>query len=306
MFDASIQQNLASRRYEVVHATTYSYSEAVPLCHNEVHLLPRDTARQTCLGHRLEVRPAVSSLDECRDYFGNYAAFFTVQERHAQLEVIARSEVQLLGAAYIDPGLTPSWEQVRDAACGSGLEALGARQFVVDSPHSASSAALAEFAAPSFGPGRPWLEAVLDLTLRINRDFVYDPNATNVTTPLHEVLRLRRGVCQDFAHLQIGCLRSLRLPARYISGYLLTHPAESTDRLVGADASHAWLAAWCPELGWVEFDPTNNLVPSLDHVTVAWGRDYSDVCPIKGVFIGGGDHSMTVSVDVRPIEDPPA
>jgi transglutaminase-like putative cysteine protease len=167
----------------------------------------------------------------------------------------------------------------------------------------ATSEDLYRYAAESFPPRRPWLAGVLDLTARIHADFVYDPAATNVSTPLAEVLQARRGVCQDFAHLEIGCLRAMGLAARYTSGYLLTMPAPGQPRLIGADASHAWLSAWCPGLSWVDLDPTNNVVPCLDHITVAWGRDYNDVCPIKGVFVGGGQHSMSVSVDVRPLEN---
>ncbi len=184
-------------------------------------------------------------------------------------------------------------------------EELDVWQYLYDSDHVTTSADLAEFARRSFTPGRPWLAATLDLMLRIHREFVYDPAATSISTRLESVLALRRGVCQDFAHLQIGCLRSLGLPARYVSGYLLTTPPPGKPRLVGADASHAWISAWCPGVGWVDFDPTNNLVPTLGHITVGWGRDYGDVCPIKGVFIGGGEHAMKVSVDVQPIDVQP-
>jgi transglutaminase-like putative cysteine protease len=298
---------LPCRRYRVVHETTYRYSVPVPLCHNETHLLPRDTPRQRCQQHELEVRPGVHGIDRCLDYFGNHVQFFTVHEPHQELVVVARSEVSVTSAVYLAPESTPPWEQVRETTReATDPKAAAAEQFAVDSPYAAASSELADFALQSFAPARPWLEAVLDLTARIHRDFVYDPTATNISTPLAEVLRLRRGVCQDFAHLQIACLRSLGLAARYMSGYLLTATAEDQPQLVGGDASHAWLACWCPDLGWVELDPTNNLVPSLDHITVAWGRDYSDVCPIKGVFIGGGHHAMTVSVGVEPIaEDRP-
>ena len=293
---------LPCRRYQVTHETTYRYSVPVPLCHNETHLLPRDTPRQRCQRHELEVRPGVNHVDRCLDYFGNHVQFFTLHEPHQELSVVAKSEVSVTGAVYLTPEATPPWEEVRESTRKAvDPKAAAAEQFAVDSPYAAASSEINDFAAPSFAAGRPWLEAVLDLTLRIHREFVYDPAATNISTPLTEVLRLRRGVCQDFAHLQIACLRSLGLPARYMSGYLLTAPLDGQPRLVGGDASHAWLAGWCPELGWVEFDPTNNLVPSLDHITVAWGRDYSDVCPIKGVFIGGGQHAMQVSVDVEPI-----
>lgn len=291
-------------RYQVVHSTDYFYSQSVPLCQNEVHLRPRDTARQTCLHHRLDVHPTPHGMDSGVDYFGNPIQYFMIQDRHDELSVTAQSEVEIEAAPDIDPETTPPWEEVRDyLKRDRSTEALDARQFAFDSPRVAATDELAEQAAESFTPGRPWMAALLDLTERIYREFTYDPTATTVATPLETVLKLRCGVCQDFAHLQIGCLRSLGLPARYVSGYLLTTPPPGQPRLVGADASHAWLSAYCPVLGWIEFDPTNNVVPSEDHITVAWGRDYSDVCPINGVFIGGGQHSMRVSVDVRRIDD---
>jgi transglutaminase-like putative cysteine protease len=292
-------------RYQVDHSTTYSYSEPVPMCQNEIYLTPRATARQACVASRLTICPVPRKLDEFRDYFGNEAHFFTIADAHREMSVTAHSEVSIVPAEYLDPQATPPWEQVRDSIrAARDDEALAARQFMFDSPHVASSQPLTALAAESFPAGRAWLEAVLDLTLRIHREFAYDPSATSVSTPLDALLTMRRGVCQDFAHLQIGCLRSLGLAARYVSGYLLTTPLDGQPRLIGANASHAWLSAWCPGLGWVEFDPTNNVVPSLDHITLAWGRDYSDVCPIKGVFVGGGHHSMHVAVDVRPVETP--
>jgi len=294
-------------RYQVIHTTDYFYSQSVPLCQNEVHLRPRDTPRQSCLRHRLDVHPLPHGLDECSDYFGNHIQFFMIQDRHDELSVTAQSEVEIEARTEIDPDTTPPWEEVRDFLMRDRtVEALDVRQFCFDSPRSAASDALAELAAPSFPPCRPWMRALVDLTTRIHREFVYDPTATTVTTPLESVLELRRGVCQDFAHLQIACLRSLGLPARYVSGYLQTTPPPGQPRLIGADASHAWLSAYCPVIGWVEFDPTNDSIPSEDHITVAWGRDYGDVCPISGVFIGGGQHSMRVSVDVRPLDDMPS
>ncbi len=295
----------ARARYRIVHATRYLYSEAVPLCQNELHVRPRDTARQTCLTHRLVIEPMPVRVEECRDYFGNPLQFFTIHDRHMELAVTAHTAVELRAAERPIPSNTTRWEDIvalQRRTIGDDLEV---RQFIYDSPHIATLPTLAELAHESFAPGRPWLEANLDLTARIHRDFAYDATATSVSTPLADVLAMRRGVCQDFAHLQIGCLRSLGLPARYVSGYLLTTPPPGQPRLIGADASHAWVSAWCPELGWVDFDPTNNLIPSLEHITVAWGRDYSDVCPIKGVFLGGGEHSMSVSVDVEPLTDSP-
>jgi transglutaminase-like putative cysteine protease len=161
--------------------------------------------------------------------------------------------------------------------------------------------ALRRYAAASFPAGRPTLEALLDLTQRIYRDFTYDPRATTVSTPLNQVWRTRRGVCQDFAHFQIGCLRALGLPARYVSGYLVTKPPPGKPRLVGADASHAWVALYCPGVGWIDADPTNNVLPAEHHITVAYGRDFSDVSPVKGVILGGGHHTLSVAVDVTPV-----
>jgi transglutaminase-like putative cysteine protease len=178
---------------------------------------------------------------------------------------------------------------------------LEAVQYLYASPHIPCSTRLRRYAAPSFPPGQPLLTAVLDLTRRLYTDFVYDPQATSVSTPLHKVLRARRGVCQDFAHMQIGCLRALGLVARYVSGYLVTQPPPGQPRLVGTYASHAWVSVYCPGYGWLEVDPTNNLVPSNRHITIAVGRDYSDVSPIKGVLLGGGQHTMQVAVDVVPV-----
>ncbi|MGE0694189.1 MAG: transglutaminase N-terminal domain-containing protein [Pirellulales bacterium] len=292
------------KRYEVAHATNYFYSEPVALCHNEVHLQPRATMRQSCLAHELSIVPTTLKMEHSVDYFGNQVSFFTLEESHREFSVTSRSEIVLTPSVYIAPEATPPWGQVPSALRNpSYREALEASQFVYDSPQVTTSAALRDYAAPSFTAGRPWLDAVLELTTRIYQDFQYDPEATSVGTPLATVLEQRRGVCQDFAHLQIGCLRSLGLAARYVSGYLLTNTPAGQPQLVGADASHAWLAAWCPGLGWVDFDPTNNVVPCFDHITVAWGRDYGDVCPIKGVFVGGGQHSMRVSVDVRAVEN---
>ena len=286
-------------RYHVTHLTAYDYSESVSLCHNQVHLTPRTVGRQRCEHSVLEVSPAPAKLEAWQDYFGNRVHYFSVEGEHRQLLVAARSVVEVGSSPALSPSATPSWERVRDQVSGTTDEAcLEAAQFTFASPYVRCSQEPREYAAVSCTPGRPLLEAVLDLTGRIYREFRYDPTATTVHTPTAEVLRQRRGVCQDFAHLQLACLRSLGLPARYVSGYLLTDPPPGQPKLIGADASHAWLAVFCPGLGWVDVDPTNNELPSLRHVTLAWGRDYGDVCPIQGVFIGGGQHAMRVSVDV--------
>ena len=178
---------------------------------------------------------------------------------------------------------------------------LQALEFTFASPYVPLASELRAYAAPSFPPGRPVLEGARELTTRIFRDFKYQPGATTLATGVLRAFQMRRGVCQDFAHIQIGCLRSLGLPARYVSGYLLTTPPPGKPRQIGCDASHAWLSLYAPDLGWVDFDPTNNVIPSMQHITVAWGRDYDDICPIRGVFVGGGNHTMTVAVDVQPL-----
>jgi transglutaminase-like putative cysteine protease len=290
-------------RYKVSHTTVYSYDETVPICHNEVRLAPRNVPRQRCLSNRLLIKPQPSSIQRRLDYFGNDVSFFTVEEGHQKLTVTALSKVQVEAAAPADAAATAPWDQIRDFLgrdrTPAGLDAL---QYLFDSQYVPTSAELAAYSAPSFPSGRPCFEAVLDLTQRIHSEFVFDRTATSVSTPIAEVLRERRGVCQDFAHLGIGCLRSIGLAARYASGYLLTVPPPGQPRLVGADASHAWISVYCGPAGWIDVDPTNNVVPSTKHVLLAWGRDYADVCPIKGVFIGGGGHRMTISVDVLPLD----
>jgi transglutaminase-like putative cysteine protease len=289
--------------YHVLHTTTYTYSEPVSLCHNIAHLTPRVCPRQTTHQSQLLINPLPAVTAERLDFFGNPTTFFTIQEPHRRLTVTTTHQTEVLPTAALDPLRTPPWEAVGALLAKDRTPAgLDASQFVFDSVYITASADLSDYAAPSFQPDRPLLDAVLDLTKRIHDDFRYDPAATNVTTPLSEVLAARHGVCQDFAHLQIGCLRALGLPARYVSGYLLTAPPPGQERLAGADASHAWLSVYCPGLGWVDVDPTNNVMPSDRHVVLAWGRDYDDVSPIKGVILGGGQHAVAVSVDVVPAE----
>ncbi len=288
-------------KYEVAHRTTYHYSEPVTLGHNSAHLTPRTLAGQRCLANRLVILPAPSCQRSWTDYFGNHVTYFTVEEEHRELTITATSEVVMEACELPLVASPPPWEAVRDAVrWNRDAPNLAAAPFAFDSPCVGRDDRLATYAAVSFTPGRPLLEAALELTGRIFHEFKYDPTATSVSTPTMEVFEKRRGVCQDFAHLEIGCLRSLGLAARYVSGYLLTDPRPGQPRLVGADASHAWLSVFSPGQGWIDLDPTNNVVPAMRHVTVAWGRDYGDVCPIKGVFLGGGSHWMTVAVDVVP------
>jgi transglutaminase-like putative cysteine protease len=282
--------------YSVTHTTTYTYTDPVSLCHNLVHLRPRVAPRQTCIDTELLVMPEPRAMVRQHDYFGNPVSLFTIQEPHKKLEITARHRIEITGPTIEIAGRM-SWEETRDALHLNRTH-LDGLQFVFDSHYVKQSAKLLEYAAPSFAPGRPLLDAAADLTSRIHRDFRYDAKATTLATPLADVLAQRRGVCQDFAHLAIGCLRSLGLAARYVSGYLQTNVPEGKERLIGADASHAWLSVYCPDVGWVDFDPTNNMTPSERHITIAWGRDYDDVSPIKGIILGGGSHTMTIAVDV--------
>jgi transglutaminase-like putative cysteine protease len=294
--------------FEIVHTTEYDYSESVSVSHHVARLSPRALAQQDCVRHELQIDPTPAVTAAHVDYFGNTMTFFAMQGAHSRLTVRARSTVAMRATARPAPFDTPPW----DAAPGQSALPLDAIEYVFESTLRRSSvagpagAALAAYARRSFPPGRPLLDAVVELTRRIHEDFTYDPKATTVATPLADVFRSRRGVCQDFAHLEIACLRSLGLSARYISGYLATVPSPATPRLVGADASHAWLAVYCPGVGWIDVDPTNNVLPSDQHVTLAWGRDYGDVSPIRGVILGGGGHSLRVSVAVTRLAEPSA
>jgi len=286
-------------RYDVIHTTEYDYSESVAVAHHVARLRPRTLPDQECLHHELVVEPAPAVTSAFEDYFGNPVTFFAVQGAHQHLVIRARSTVTVSGPERPRPRETPAWETAGDRAALP----LDAVEFVFDSTESRSQGITEAYARESFPAGRPLLEGVLELTARIHAEFTFDPKATTVATPLTEVFTSRRGVCQDFARLEIACLRSLGIPARYISGYLETVPPPGAPRLVGADASHAWLAVYCPGAGWIPVDPTNNLLPSDRHIALAWGRDYSDVSPIRGVILGGGTHSLLVHVDVVRLAD---
>jgi transglutaminase-like putative cysteine protease len=286
-------------KFHIVHTTRYTYSQPVSLCHNETHLRPRVFELQDCLDARIDIAPLPARSDERADYFGNPVTYFSVQEPHGQLTVTATSTVRRRAAVFLDADGSLAWDHVAAHLRTAGSAAtLAAREYVLDSPLVAAGPDLAAFAVPSFAPGRPLRSAVHDLNRRIHREFLYDPSFTTVSTPLADVLQQRRGVCQDFAHLAIGCLRSLGLPARYVSGYLQSTPPPGQERLRGADASHAWFAVYDPDAGWVDFDPTNDQIVGDRHVTTAWGRDYADVTPLKGVVFGGGAHSLEVAVEI--------
>jgi transglutaminase-like putative cysteine protease len=288
-------------KYRLTHTTRYCYQDYVAVCQNQAYLSPRNTATQACRHHRLNVRPAPVVQEARDDYFGNRVHYFAIQTPHQELTVTAISIIDVerhdSNPAFIT---SPPWESVRDSLpFVFDSEALEARMYVLHSPYIESNPELTEYALVSFTPGRPLLAAAQDLMARIYHEFTYDPHFTTLVTPLSEVLKHRRGVCQDFAHLMIACVRGLGLAARYVSGYLETLPPPGQVKLRGADASHAWLAVYSPGSGWIDFDPTNNQIPSQQHITTAWGRDYSDVTPLKGVIYGGGAHTLTVGVDVE-------
>lgn len=291
----------ATRRYVVTHATRYRYADPVGLSRQIVRLAPRTTAYQTCHGHVLTVTPKPEILDVSTDAFGNGTTSLCLETDHDELAVVAESLVDVRERRYPADASTPRWEEVRQRLtyrAGERLTAdeLEACRYLFESTRVRNKRELAVWAQASFGPGTPLLVGVRDLMRRIHRGFAFDPKATTVSTPVMDVFALRRGVCQDFAHLMLSCLRSIGLAARYVSGYVLTRPPPGKPRLIGADASHAWVSVHCPGYGWVDADPTNDVFPSLEHVTVGWGRDYDDVIPLRGVLLGGGHHRLSIEV----------
>jgi transglutaminase-like putative cysteine protease len=284
--------------FDVSHRTTYSYSKPVLQSEHRVNMTPRPGPRQTVHRHSLLIEPAPTSNVPVTDYFGNAGAILTIEDEHSELIIHARSTVEVLEPDLPIPALSMAWEQVAAKARRNGSLDIGVLQFTSPSRHTRIVREAVDYARSSFAPQRPILEAALDLTRRIYEDFTFDSTATDISTPVSHVLQERRGVCQDFAHMALTCLRAFGLPARYVSGYLLTYPPPGVEKLQGADASHAWISVWSPEAGWVDFDPTNGIMPTNEHITVAWGRDYDDVSPISGVLLGGSRQKMTVAVDV--------
>jgi len=292
-------------KYRITHQTLYQYHDEVSLCHNEAHLIPRNLAQQNCLNYQILVDPTPLVQHHRKDFFGNLVTYFSIESPHNVLTVTAISEVEMQPH---NPILTtpPPWEQVRETLTSSlEPDILTAREFTLESPFINAHDLVYNYAKTSFPPNRPLLDAVSHLMHRIYTEFTYDPSFTTIITPLEEVLKHRRGVCQDFAHLMIACLRSLGLAARYVSGYLETLPPPGQPKLQGSDASHAWLAVYVPHQGWLDFDPTNNQIPTTQHITTAWGRDYSDVTPLKGIIFGGGENTLTVAVDVDRLPSEP-
>ena len=294
---------------QVTHETRYDYTPPVETAQHLAHLKPLVTDSQKLLSHRLSVSPEPSQRNEAVDVYGNTRAFFALTSTHDELVVRAESVVET-SVPTLSPliALELPWEEVRERfRFRKGAPYDAASEFIFPSPYVPRHDDFAAYARPSFAAGRTVFDAAMDLTLRMHADFVYDSDSTEINTPAVEALALRRGVCQDFAHIMIACLRTLGLPARYVSGYLLTQPPPGRPRLVGADASHAWVSAYLPGRdgpgGWADFDPTNGRQPGEDYVTLAIGRDYSDVSPMRGVLHGGARHTLKVGVTVRPLPE---
>ncbi len=287
------------KSYTISHRTSYRYATPVVQSQHVVHLAPRLLPRQTVSRHSLLIEPAPASRFDRTDYFGNPTSILIIEEEHRELVVLSRGSMTVEAPAFLDLAASLPWEQVAGSAVlEGGARDLEVLQFACASRHTPPSQNLLAFAAPSFPRGRPVLEGAFDLTRRIFAEFKFDAAATDVSTPVETVLKTRRGVCQDFAHLTLAALRALGLPARYVSGYLLTRPPPGKIKLQGSDASHAWISVWVPGYGWVDFDPTNGLMPTDEHITVACGRDYDDVSPVSGVLLGGSDQVLSIAVDV--------
>lgn len=295
-------------RYEVSHVTRYETTEPVSVCHNIARLRPRQTPSQMLLGYELLIDPEASIRSERIDSFGNSVTYFSASAGYSALRVEARSHVDVSPAVIEGLEQSPPWDLLAAelSQLASSVDPVDPRQYLYDSPRIYRNHEFKEYALESFQAGRPVLAALRCLTTRIHKEFRYDPTVTNVSTPIREVFAKKAGVCQDFAHLQIAMLRSIGLPTRYVSGYIRTYPAKDKEQLIGAAASHAWLSVFTgdPSVGsdgWVDTDPTNNKFLTDEYVTVAWGRDYTDVAPLKGVFVGSGQHSLHVEVEVREV-----
>jgi transglutaminase-like putative cysteine protease len=297
---------MSAQRYAVRHETRYSYGREVAHSHQLLHLTPRDCPRQTCLGHSIAIEPQPAVRTEHIDAFGNRVTRVELDRPHEELSVQAEMMVSLEPPPELAEDESESWDSVRDALIYQSRPRepgwLEAMRFRGESPFVRVKRLFSDFAHDCLKPGASVLKVADCLMSKVHAEFTYAPGETEIATPLLEVFRTRRGVCQDYAHFMIACLRSAGLAARYVSGYLRTH----TPTLVGADASHAWVAVFAPPFGWVEFDPTNNLRVRQEHVVLAWGRDFGDVSPLRGVILGGGSHTLAVRVEVRPAPVPPA
>ena len=292
----------APARYRVEHESRYAYTAPVSQSWQLARLTPRTLPWQTLLSHTLQVEPQADERHDARDSFGNTVTHFGLHGAHRVLRVDMQCTVDVAERPTLPGGCGPSWEAVREGIrTRRHGDVIEAARMSEPSALVPLSEAARQYAVASLSSGRDWLQALLDLTRRIHRDFEFDPGSTTVSTSVDEVLQLRSGVCQDFAHLMLAALRGHGLPARYVSGYLLTDPPPGQPRLMGADATHAWVAAYAPGCGWVEFDPTNDQLADARYITLAWGSDFADVAPLRGVILGGGEQSLHTAVSVLPL-----
>ncbi len=293
-------------RYRIRHETAYTYDADVVHSHHLLHLVPRPAPYQQCLEHEIEISPMPNRRVADIDAFGNPMLRVELVQAHRELRVVSQMQVEVHARPAVLADTTEPWEKVREAFRYRGAwpsrDELDATRFRHESPHVKLKKAFTDYSAGCFPDGAPILACAERLSTKLHSDIEYVPGVTTIGTPATELLESRRGVCQDFAHLMIACLRSRGLPARYVSGYLRTHATVGAEQreVVGAGASHAWVSVWSPPYGWIEFDPTNGCFAGTDHVAVAWGRDFGDVSPLRGVIVGGGEHQLSVNVIVEP------
>lgn len=291
-------------KYRISHTTTYQYSENVSLSQNHARLTPQNSMNQRCLQHHIDISPTPDFIAEFSDYFRNMVYVFEVPLLHKELKITAASEVEITPRQQT--GLFEhqlAWEGVRDELANpSSMQAMQASEFCLNTPTTRGVEAIRDYAKTSFTAGRPMIEACEDLTSRIFHEFHFDPSFSTINTPVTDVFEHKRGVCQDFAHFALTCLRSVGLACKYVSGYIETLPPPGQEKLTGADATHAWVSVYVPGLGWLDFDPTNNLMPHDQHIVLATGRDFNDVTPLKGVMFGGGANQLSVAVDMNRID----
>jgi len=288
-------------RYRVEHVSTFAYAGQVDLASHMVHLLPRPLPYQTVISDALIADPAPSRQSDALDHFGNRVSWLFLDVPHPKFSVTLRAEVDVEFPSPPDPDRTPRWESIATARFG-GADSWQAAEFCFQSPMVAADPDVAAYVARSFPAGQRILAGTVDLLARIRKDFRFQSGVTTIATPVSKVFAQKAGVCQDFSHMMISGLRSLSIPARYVSGYIRTKPPPGQQRRRGADQSHAWVSVWCgPEFGWIDVDPTNNLIVRDEHVVLGWGRDYGDLSPVRGVILGGGRHSLSVSVDLEAV-----
>lgn len=287
--------------YQVTHITEYEYFHPTAICHNVAKLIVRETTNQRTIKTHINISPQPDRISEYVDFFGNKVLYFVIQQEHKKLTVRIQSIIEKSAVIPLQSNIYTelSWNELPSLLLDVTPEHIDARQFIAETDYTKISSEISEYALKSFVSGRNFFEATKELMQRIYTDFTFKPGATNVTTTLKEVMKERKGVCQDFAHLAIACIRSVGLPARYVSGYIETEAPEGKEKLFGVDASHAWFSIYIPNTGWIDFDPTNNIIPGQQHITIGWGRDYADITPLKGVILSSGKHKLSVSVDVR-------